>query len=52
MGQPADAATKLLNDCKLFPYNQLSGIEDMRSGTVARRVHFGTGITTWRSIDG
>jgi hypothetical protein len=36
------ARAKLLIGCKLFSYNQLCGIEDKRSGAVARRVHFGT----------
>ena len=34
--------TKLLNDCKLFSYNQLSGFGRGRSDKVARRVHLGT----------
>ncbi len=38
---------KLLNECKLFPYNQLSSFEIFGPVAVAQRVHYGTDITTW-----
>ena len=41
---------KLLNDCKCFPYNQLSLRRLVRAAGVAQRVHFGTGTTHRRSI--
>src|SRR5690242_6125340 len=39
------ACAKLLNECKFFPYNQLSLRRKIRAAEVAQGVHFGTGTT-------
>jgi hypothetical protein len=41
----ADRA-RLLNHCKLFPYNQLSRVRDGGMANMARRVHWAACITT------
>jgi hypothetical protein len=49
--EPANSrrGAKLLNECKFFPYNQLSELKPERLAGVARRVHFGGAITLERA---